>query len=158
MSWHRDCDFPPVIEASFVPIEGLSEREEPHNHATAFGLAHVELEDGEEQGPQGVVYLFHPPAFDAPHWEVLGYCVRKNRMRRRRPSPSTRPRRRGPMPGAWRWRSWLYRGKNWRTRPTELPGLLVRMREDLFMLFCLQRNGRFQAPALLEGVACQGTC
>ncbi|WP_216322695.1 hypothetical protein [Deinococcus aestuarii] len=77
MTWHQECDFPPVVEASFAPIEGLPEREEPHNHATAFGLAHVELEDGEESEVQGVVYLFHPPAFDAPHWEVLGYCVRK---------------------------------------------------------------------------------
>lgn len=77
MSWPHDCDFPPVVEASFVPVEGLPEREEMHNHATAFGLARVELEDGEEPGPQGIVYLFHPPAFDSPHWEVLGYCVRK---------------------------------------------------------------------------------
>lgn len=77
MPWPQECDFPPVVEASFLPIEGLTEREEPHNHATSFGLAHVELEHGEEREAQGVVYLFHPAAFEEPHWEVLGYCVRK---------------------------------------------------------------------------------
>ena len=77
IAWPSDCDFPPVVEASFLPIEGLPEQEEPHNHATVFGLAQVELEQGEEGEPQGAVYLFYPAAFDAPHWEVLGYCVRK---------------------------------------------------------------------------------
>lgn len=77
MTWPQECDFPPVVEASFLPIEGLPEQEESHNHATSFGLARVELEHGEESEAQGVVYLFHPAAFDAPHWEVLGYCVRK---------------------------------------------------------------------------------
>ncbi|BDP44163.1 hypothetical protein DAETH_41320 (plasmid) [Deinococcus aetherius] len=77
MLWHQECDVPPVVGASFVPVEGLPEQEEPQNHATAFGLAHVELAGGEEQGSQAVVHLFHPEAFDAPHWAVLGYCVRK---------------------------------------------------------------------------------
>lgn len=77
MSWPRECDFPPVVATSFVPVEGLPEHEEPHNHATSFGLAQVELEHGEESEAQGVVYLFHPAAFDEPHWEVLGYRVRK---------------------------------------------------------------------------------
>lgn len=77
MSWHHECDFPPVVEAPFVPLAGLPEREEPHNRATVFGLARVELEHGEESEVQGVTYLFHPEAFDEPHWEVLGYCVRK---------------------------------------------------------------------------------
>ncbi|WP_216329266.1 hypothetical protein [Deinococcus aestuarii] len=75
--WHQECDFPPVVETSFVPIEGLPEHEEPHHHATSFGLARVELEHGEESEPRGVVSLFHPPAFDAPHWVVLGYCICK---------------------------------------------------------------------------------
>jgi hypothetical protein len=77
MAWPEDGDFPPVVETSFVPVEGLPEREEPHNHATAFGLAHVALAESEESEAQGVAYLFHPAAFDEPHWEVLGYCVRK---------------------------------------------------------------------------------
>lgn len=49
-----------------MPVERLAKREEPHRHATAFGLARVKLADGEEPGPQEIVYLFHPPAFDAP--------------------------------------------------------------------------------------------
>lgn len=49
MAWPDDCDFPPVLEASFVPMEGVPEHEEPHIHATAFGLVQVKLEDGEEQ-------------------------------------------------------------------------------------------------------------
>ncbi|WP_216329541.1 hypothetical protein [Deinococcus aestuarii] len=55
----------------------MPEKEEPHHHATSFGLARVELEHGEESEAQGIVYLFHPEAFEEPHWEVLGYCVRK---------------------------------------------------------------------------------